>query len=141
MRRSPACGQLVFIEDELKDTQWLLDQGLARKPRLLELQRTKAGLVGQDGNLVSSVAKANQKIEETKLTKIDLSNKFFNEQNDLLTKTNSDLAQIEEKVAAARDVLTRTEVIAPIPGFVVNTPFGTRAGVIRRGEPILDIVP
>jgi HlyD family secretion protein len=134
-------AQLEFIEDELKDTQWLLDQGLARKPRLLELQRTKAGLVGQDGNLVSSVAKANQKIEETKLTKIDLRNKFFNEQNDLLTKTNSDLAQIEEKVAAARDVLTRTEVIAPITGIVVNTHFKTMAGVIRPGEPILDIVP
>lgn len=134
-------SQLEFIEDELKDTRWLLEQGLARKPRVLELERTKAGLVGQDGNLVSSVAKAKQKVEEIKLTKVDLTNKFFNEHNDLLTKTNSDLAQVEERLSAARDVLARTEIIAPITGIVVNTRFKTMAGVIRPGEPILDIVP
>jgi HlyD family type I secretion membrane fusion protein len=134
-------SQLEFIEDELKDTRWLLGQGLARKPRVLELQRTQAGLIGQDGNLVSTVAKAKQKIEEIKLAQLDLSNKFFNEQNDLLAKTNSDLAQTDERINTSKDVLARTEILAPITGVVVNTRFKTMAGVIRAGEPILDIVP
>jgi HlyD family secretion protein/epimerase transport system membrane fusion protein len=87
------------------------------------------------------VAKAKQKIEEIKLAQLDLSNKFFNEQNDQLSKTNSDLAQTEERINAAKDVLARTEIIAPITGIVVNTRFKTMSGVIRAGEPILDIVP
>jgi HlyD family secretion protein/epimerase transport system membrane fusion protein len=38
-------------------------------------------------------------------------------------------------------VLARTDIIAPITGIVVNTRFKTMSGVIRPGEPILDIVP
>ena len=38
-------------------------------------------------------------------------------------------------------MLTRTEIIAPITGIVVNSHFKTMSGVIRPGEPILDIVP
>src|SRR5205823_4000289 len=83
--------QLRFIDDELSDTRLLLSQGLARKPRVLELERMKANLIGNAGQLVSSVAKSQQKIAEITLTQVDLENKFFNEQNDLLLKTNTDL--------------------------------------------------
>jgi HlyD family secretion protein len=134
-------AQLGFIDDELKDTRQLVAQGLARKPRLLELERMRANLVGNAGQLVSSVAKSGQKIAEISLTQVDLENKFFNEQNDLLLKTNTDLAQVEEKTSAARDVLARTEIRAPITGIVVNLRFKTTEGVIRPGEAILDIVP
>lgn len=134
-------AQLRFLEDELADTRTLLSQGLARKPKVLELERMKANLVGNAGQLVSSVAKSQQKIAEILLTQVDLENKFFNEQNDLLLKTNTDLAQVEEKAAAARDVLARTEIRAPITGIVVNLRFKTNDGVIKPGEPILDIVP
>jgi HlyD family secretion protein len=133
--------QLGFIEDELKDTRQLVSQGLARKPRLLELERMKANLVGNAGQLVSSVAKSQQKIAEIALTQVDLENKFFTEQNDLLLKTNTDLAQVEEKLSAAKDVLARTEIRAPITGIVVNLRFKTTDGVIRPGEAILDLVP
>lgn len=133
--------QIGFIDDELKDTRQLVAQGLARKPRLLELERMRANLVGNAGQLISSVAKSQQKIAEISLTQVDLENKFFNEQNDLLLKTNTDLAQVEEKISAARDVLARTEIRAPITGIVVNLRFKTTEGVIRPGEAILDIVP
>lgn len=133
--------QLKFIEEELADTRQLMEQGLARKPRVLELERMKANLVGNAGQLVSSVAKSQQKIAEIQLTQVDLENKFFNEQNDLLLKTNTDLAQVEEKISAAKDVLARTEIRAPITGIIVNLRFKTNDGVVKAGEPILDIVP
>jgi len=133
--------QLAFIDDELADTRQLLNQGLARKPRVLELERMRANLVGNAGQLISSVAKSQQKITEIQLTQVDLENKFFNEMNDLLLKTNTDLAQVEEKIGAARDVLTRTDVRAPIAGVIVNLRFKTNEGVIKPGEPILDIAP
>jgi HlyD family secretion protein len=134
-------AQLGFFEEELADAQYLNDQGLQRKPRFLELKRNRANLIGNRGQLVQSIAKANQKIGEISLTQIDLENKFFNDQNDLLTKTNSDFAQAEERLNAARDVLARLEIRAPITGKIVNLRFKTTTGVIKAGEPILDIVP
>ena len=134
-------AQLQLFEEELVDAEYLSGLGLQRKPRLLELKRNKANLLGNRGQLVQSIAKANQKIGEIALNQIDLDNKFFNEQNDLLTKTNSDLAQAEEKLSAARDVLSRLEIRAPVTGKVVNLRFKTTSGVIKPGEPILDIVP
>ncbi len=38
-------------------------------------------------------------------------------------------------------MLARTEIRAPITGIIVNLRFKTNDGVIRPGEPILDIVP
>jgi HlyD family secretion protein len=134
-------AQLGFFEEELADAQYLNDQGLQRKPRFLELKRSRANLIGNQGQLEQSIAKANQKIGEISLTQIDLQNKFFNEQNDLLTKTNSDFAQAEERRNAARDVLNRLVIRAPITGKVVNLRFKTTTGVIKPGEAILDIVP
>jgi HlyD family secretion protein/epimerase transport system membrane fusion protein len=134
-------AQLGFFEEELVDAQYLTNQGLQRKPRFLELKRNRANLIGNRGQLVQSIAKANQKISEIALTQIDLENKFFNDQNDQITKTNSDLAQAEERLNAARDVLSRVEIRAPITGKVVNLRFRTTTGVVKPGEPILDIVP
>jgi HlyD family secretion protein len=49
--------------------------------------------------------------------------------------------ETEEQMAAARDKLRRTEIVAPVAGTVVNARFKTTGGVIGPGEPILDLVP
>src|SRR5262245_14294840 len=134
-------AQLGFIDDELKDTRGLFDVGLARKPRVLELERMRASLAGNRGQYEQSIAKSRQKISEIQLTQIDLENKFFNDLNEALLKTNSDLAQTDERISGAKDVLARTIIRAPVTGIVVNLRFKTTTGVVKAGEPILDIVP
>jgi hypothetical protein len=39
--------QLALLAEEIADTSYLLAKGLARKPRLLALQRTEADAAGQ----------------------------------------------------------------------------------------------
>jgi len=39
--------QLALLAEEIADTSYLLAKGLARKPRLLALQRTEADTAGQ----------------------------------------------------------------------------------------------
>jgi HlyD family secretion protein/epimerase transport system membrane fusion protein len=53
----------------------------------------------------------------------------------------SELAEVEQRLVASRDVLERTLIPAPTGGTVVGLRFRTRGGVIRPGEPILEIVP
>jgi hypothetical protein len=57
--------QKVLVQEELKDTQGLFDQGLAQKSRVLSLQRAAAELLGNKGQLIAQIAQARQTIAET----------------------------------------------------------------------------
>ena len=44
-------------------------------------------------------------------------------------------------MTSSEDVFRRTEIRAPVSGTVLNLKFETLGGIVRPGEPILDIVP
>ena len=52
-----------------------------------------------------------------------------------------ELAEIEQRLAASRDMLQRTLIGARSDGTVVDLRFRTSGGVVRPGEPVLEIVP
>ncbi|MFS2316931.1 HlyD family type I secretion periplasmic adaptor subunit [Maricaulis sp. D1M11] len=56
-------------------------------------------------------------------------------------EVRTQLEQAEERLTAAQDVLTRSEILAPQGGEILNLQFSTRGGVVRPGETILEIVP
>ena len=51
------------------------------------------------------------------------------------------MIETQESLRAAADVQARREIRAPITGTVMNLRYFTPGGVIREGDPILDIVP
>ncbi|WP_374440999.1 HlyD family type I secretion periplasmic adaptor subunit [Stella sp.] len=133
--------QIGFINEEMKGINELVQRGLERRPRLLALQRANAELVGQRGRLQSGMAAARQTIGQTELEMIDLRN---TRRNDIVTQieaTQKDLASLSEQLIAAADLLRRLKVLAPQDGTVVAVQVFTPGGVIKGGEPILDIVP
>ena len=53
----------------------------------------------------------------------------------------SQLHDLRERRGASGDVVTRTEIRAPIAGTVVGLKISTTGGVVAAGEAIMDIVP
>jgi HlyD family type I secretion membrane fusion protein len=51
------------------------------------------------------------------------------------------IAELQEELAAAADVMDRSVLTAPETGAVINLKFRTDDGVVGPGEPILEIVP
>ena len=51
------------------------------------------------------------------------------------------MSDLRESMSAARNELSRTRVTAPVSGTVVNLRVFTRGGVVRQGQPLVDIVP
>ncbi len=49
--------------------------------------------------------------------------------------------QAQERLEAAQDVVNRALITAPQSGHVLNLKFFTEGGVVRAGEPIMEIVP
>lgn len=133
--------QLGLIRSEMATVQDLLNKGLERKTRLLSLQREEARLDGNRAASVADVARAEQEIGETRLQIVSTDADRADEVAKQMDETHNSLAQVQEKLLAGRDVLARTSVLAPVDGRVVNQRFKTTGGVVRPGEPILDIVP
>ncbi|MBT5264714.1 MAG: HlyD family type I secretion periplasmic adaptor subunit [Rhodospirillaceae bacterium] len=133
--------QLVLIKDEIADVDELLSKGLARKPRLLALQREEAKLVGSLGNRGAMIARAGQTVAETELQRVNLREQRASEIEQELRDTQERLADLLDRMTAAGDALTRAVIVAPTGGRVHGLRVHTEGGVIGPGEPILSIVP
>jgi len=133
--------QLKLIAEEIKDVRHLVELGLARRPRLLALEREVAALEGQRSQNLAGIARARQSILETELRISELHTELVNEVVQLLSETQAELFDLMDRIRASGDKLIRTEVRAPIGGIIVNLQVHTPGGVIAPGAPLLDIVP
>jgi HlyD family secretion protein len=133
--------QKALIVEELASVRELYQKGYERKPRMLELQRTEAGLLGSEGELVSRIARNEEEIGEAKL---EIINTKISRREDVdrdLAQVQSDRFQIEQQIKESLDKLARTRVVAPIDGIVMQLRIKTIGGVIKPGDAILDLVP
>lgn len=133
--------QLKFIAEEQAAVKEMVDKGLERKPRLLGLQRQAAQLAGQIGDLQSQIAKAEQTVGETRLQMVGSTSQRYDEVVGQLRDAQTQLGETRQKMAAAQDVLARTEIRAPVGGVVMNSHIFTIGGVIAPHDPILEIIP
>ncbi len=56
-------------------------------------------------------------------------------------KLENDIIQTRERIRPLRDAKKRLQVKAPVSGKVVDLKVHSRGGVVRPGEPLMDIVP
>ncbi|MDF1756961.1 MAG: HlyD family type I secretion periplasmic adaptor subunit [Legionellaceae bacterium] len=133
--------QREYIEKELNDAKILVEKRLIKQSRYYALQREFSGITGKKGELAAKLAEINQKIGETKLQVLSIKDKHRKELLDELHETQKRLHEMQQRGITSSDILSRTEIRAPISGTIVNLQFHTRGGVIRSGETIMDIVP
>jgi HlyD family type I secretion membrane fusion protein len=108
---------------------------------LLALKREAVGLVGKQGEIKANISELKQKIGETKLQIIALSEKQRKDLLDELHENQQKIGEMLERQKTSNDILARTEIRAPITGTVMNLKLHTVGGIIKPGEPIMDIVP
>jgi HlyD family type I secretion membrane fusion protein len=133
--------QLSLLAQQRKDIGFLVEQQLARKSQLFELDRQIASVSGQRGNDRQRVEEARKAIGEVRSQVISLKDEFVDKQAQELDKVRSQIAEMTQSLKAAEDVLQRLEVRAPVAGTVVNPKYFTKGGVVAPGQPILEIVP
>lgn len=133
--------QADLIRQELADVRELVDKGLERRTRLRALERGAADIEGTRARNTSSIARAQQSIAESELRILDLKTRQSNEVATELRDTTAEIADTAERIVAARDVLARTIIRAPVAGTVMNMQIFTAGGVVGQRQPVLDIVP
>ena len=130
-----------LIGDEIATVSNLLDKGLERRPRLISLQSTAADIgIDRAGNL-AQIARNEQKIGETGLQLLTSHQQVIEKDSEDLADVRRMIAEIDGQVSWRENILTRTEIRAPVSGTIMNLRVTTLSGVVRAGEPIMDIVP
>ena len=133
--------QLELIVQEEVMRRNLVNQGLARLPELLALQRSLHGLEGQIVDLQGQIDRAQATIQEARNTIRQMTDQRMQEINTDRRDVSARLADFTERERAAGDVSTRREVLAPEAGTVVNLRAFTIGAAIRPGDPLMDLVP
>ncbi|MGH6905490.1 MAG: HlyD family type I secretion periplasmic adaptor subunit [Geminicoccaceae bacterium] len=133
--------QIELIDEEIAGVEQLYRKGLERKSRLLALKRARADIEGNRAERRARIARSEQAIGEAELQVIAQDTAMLETINEEASQVHAELAEVEQRLAASQDVLKRTLITAPTGGTVVELRFRTAGGVIRPGEPILEIVP
>lgn len=133
--------QLQLLETEIRNVKFLVDRELERLPRLLGLQRTKADIEGQLAALRGQIASNNERVGQAKLEDLTSEQQDKARINAELEETRRQLDEIRSRLPSSEDALARMVVRAPVDGEVINLKATTVGGVVRPGEPILDLMP
>ena len=72
---------------------------------------------------------------------LNLSTLRLNEAVEELSKVEAELVDLRQEERSAKDVLARTDVVAPVDGIVMDLKVHTAGGVIKPGETLMTVVP
>lgn len=133
--------ELSWVEQELVRVRSLSGQQLIQFNRLAELERVKAQLDGERGQLIAEIARAGARITETELQILQLDQDRRTEIVTELRDVENKLAELEEQQITAEDELKRVEIRSPQEGIVHELAVHTIGGVIAPGETVMQIVP
>lgn len=133
--------QIALLDDEISDVEALYRKGFATKSRLLALKRAAAELRGERAGMHADAAKLRTQQSEVRILELQADREAAADAANALRSIQSQLAEIEDKLTAAKQVLERTEIRAPVDGIVVGMRPTTIGGVIQPGEQLMDIVP
>ena len=128
--------QIALLAEEIESIRVLVKKGFEGKSRLLALQRRKAEVAGKQAQNRARAARVEQRIGETRLAMVEIRNMRTSEVVAELREVEGRMSDLRERVAAARNELSRTQVRAPVSGTVVNLRIFTRGGVVRQGSDV-----
>lgn len=127
-RRQKALHEAVDAEDkilksiqaEINITAPLVSQGDVGKLEVLQLRRQESETEGQI---------------------VNIKNKYFQDAQSEMTKTEEMLASETQVMSERLNTLQHTNIDSPVNGFVKKIQIHTQGAAVRNGETILELVP
>lgn len=136
-----ASEQLQSITRELGSLRPLLAKGLVAMSRVTTLERQKLQYESALKKSRNDEVKNADRVQELRLRKEAVRKDYRQEASKELVEVGRMIAQYRQERQIALDMLSRTEIRSPVKGTVQQVRVFTVGGVVRPGEPILDIVP
>jgi HlyD family secretion protein len=141
VEREATNKQLQIVNLELSDLEYLLNEKLVQKSRVLADQREKSRLEGVIGRSMTDEAKAETAIGEAKLQIQQVQNRVDEEVARAIVEIRQKISDTREKARVAQHVFQRVDITAPVAGTVQDLKIFTIGGVVKAGEVLLQIIP
>jgi HlyD family secretion protein len=116
-------------------------QGLVTREQVFRLKRDIASNETEMMTNRYAIESKRQEINNLNLEKLKLEATNTRRIVSDLDTVRNQLVDLDEKLAKTKDRLERTVIHAPIEGVIVDLRVNTIGGIIKPGEPLLDIVP
>jgi len=126
--------QLALLKEQLEGIRALAADGYAPRAQRLELERQALDL---QARLDLSLRQA----EDARLRAVQRREEYRKEVESQLAEVAKQVAVLDEKRRALREELARTVIRAPVDGHVNALAVHTVGGVVRPGEPLMEIIP
>lgn len=133
--------QLTLIERELGNVQSLYDKGMVRESQLMDLQRSKAGLLGEIAGDEADRARLENTVANARIEADQADRGFLEKVSTDLRDTQTQIEELVLEIATLDDQLSRVDIRAPAAGMVHELQVTTVGGVVAPGATILQIVP
>ncbi len=108
---------------------------------LLESERVLQQLEGRQSEILFDMPRVEAAMSEVRRRRSEIALRFRAEAERERSDTELQIAKLVESLEALKDRSTRSEVLAPITGVVNKLFMTTVGGVVRSGEPLLQLVP
>lgn len=141
IQKKTAEDQMVAMEKEMAAVNTLLDKGLVSLTRVTALQRERIGLQGAIEAADVANSKGRSRLQELAAQAEQLRKEYKQEAAAAIPTVRQSLADLRQKIVVTHDSVGRSEIRAPVDGTVQQLRVFTTGGVIKAGDPILDIVP
>jgi membrane fusion protein, type I secretion system len=133
--------EVTLIQRELEGARELWRKNLMPITKMTNLEREATRVEGEEGNIISTIARAKARIAETELEIIQIDRDLASEVARELREIDGKIGEFVERRVAADDQLKRVEIRASQAGTVHQSTAHTLGGVINPGETIMLIVP
>ena len=133
--------QLELNRQELSQVSGLAAQGYATRSRVLALERSGAALQGDVGATQAEIARLRSAAGEAQLDYAQARQQRTENTAEELRQARVDLQAALAQWQTARDVLSRTQVVAPVDGTVLALAVPGPGAVTPPDQKLMEIVP
>lgn len=140
-QRKSKDDEIALVEIESRKLKGLLAKGLIEGSRVYAVDRERARLGGERGEIDAAIARAKTRISEIRLQIIAIDETGRTEAQRELSLVETELSELGDRRMAIEDRLARTDIRAPISGTINELNIHTIGGVITPAEVLATIVP
>lgn len=140
-RASDLRGVINLSRQEKAMIEPLVARGSAPQIELIQLERGIQEKQTELNGVTTSIPRAQAAVSEARARIAEAQNTFKAQAQVELTTKQTEMSAIKAGIGALEDRKERTEITSPVNGTVKDFKVNTVGGVVRPGDPIVEIVP
>jgi len=130
-----------IITPRVQSLRRLVKIGAISQNELIENERSLQQIEAKLAGLLHDIPRLEAAVSELSRRREEVTLRFRAEAEKEQRETAVQIAKLEETIIAMRDRSNRSEVIAPVAGVVNKLFVDTIGGVVKSGEPLVQLVP